>query len=161
MDKLFASLVKLLVDQEELMAQLVLLGEREMAALRQNDLPGVSAIVSEQEKASQALSRLEEERVHLQSRLSAMLPSGNSLVLRDILPYAGKEQAQLEKLAAALQAHCLRLQELNETNTLLIRQSLAYINRLLPHLAPNKGATYSPEGHLQPLSRAGVLDKTV
>jgi flagellar biosynthesis/type III secretory pathway chaperone len=161
MDELFASLIKLLMDQEGLMARLVLLGEREMEALKQNDLPGLSVVVAEQEKASQALSRLEKERIQLQGRLSGLLPSGNSLILRDILPYAGKERAQLEKLAATLQLHCLRLQELNETNTLLIRQSLAYINRLLPHLAPNEGVSYSPEGHFQPLSRGGVLDKTV
>ncbi|MBS3976791.1 MAG: flagellar protein FlgN [Syntrophomonadaceae bacterium] len=161
MDELFASLIKLLEDQEELMARLVLLGEREMTALKKNDLPWLCSLVSEQEKTSQALSRLEEERVRLQSELSAALHPGSNMILRDFLPFAGKDQARLEILSASLQAHCLRLQDLNETNTLLIRQSLAYINRLMPHFAPNEGATYSPEGHLQPLSKAVVLNKTV
>jgi len=161
MDQLFAFLIKLLADQEELMALLVLVGEREMAALQKNDLPGLCALVSEQEKTSQTLSRLEEERVRLQKELSATLQPGSSMILRDLLPFAGKDQVRLEIIAASLEAHCLRLQELNETNTLLIRQSLAYINQILPHLVPNEGTTYSPEGHLHQLSRSAVLDKTV
>lgn len=160
---MFASLVNLLERQNRLMEDLIHLGREEMTALKDNDMDALARVTREQEQASRRLVIIEGERVEVQHRLGQTLDLGSGLTLGDVLPYAGEEYREsLEGIAATLRRNYAQLQDLNEINKLLIRQSLGYINRLLQVLVPTEHLTYSPAGQVGTgAGRAAMIDKSV
>ncbi|KKM12372.1 hypothetical protein SY88_04305 [Clostridiales bacterium PH28_bin88] len=160
---MFAFLVNLLERQNRLMEDLIHLGREEMTALKDNDMDALARVTREQEQASRQLVIIEGERVEVQHRLGQTLDLGSGLTLGDVLPYAGGEYREsLMGIADTLRRNYAQLQELNEINKLLIRQSLGYINRLLQAMVPTENLTYGSMGQVGTgAGGTSLIDRTV
>jgi flagellar biosynthesis/type III secretory pathway chaperone len=65
-----------------------------------------------------------------------------------------------KKLADLLRKNFRELQELNELNSLLIKQSLAYVQKVMNALGAGQ-SVYQPDGTLEAKARKTVIDKSV
>ncbi len=157
---LFAALTDLLSRQNQLIIQLIQFGREELDALKNNDMERLVAITRLQEDAGQQLAALEADRVSVQQRLAGELNMDPGITLRQVLPYAGANKADLERISQELQENYARLQDLHEVNRLLIRQSLGYVNRLLKAMTGPEGLTYTSTGQVEG-AKPALIDKMV
>jgi flagellar biosynthesis/type III secretory pathway chaperone len=155
-------LVTLLNQQNKLLTELVELGQAETEALKVDNLDALGHITQRQQILSQDLLHLEDKRVTLQDRIAHLYNlEPAAITLKNILIYAPHEK---KKILSALASNMLKntsiLATLNETNQLLIRQSLAYLNNLLSKFHPER-TTYNRFG-LKTTNEASIkLNRTV
>ncbi|MBO8167953.1 MAG: flagellar protein FlgN [Thermoanaerobacteraceae bacterium] len=162
MERLFKHLRELLVKQNEIIEELIALGERETEALKENDIKNLAQIVREQEQVGVQLAEMEKERLALQEELAAKLPAARDAGLKDILRMSALSHTEeLEQLADKLKENYRQLQVLNETNKLLIRQSLSYVNKILSVLTPQEEKTYHRSGMVKQKTATSTIDRTV
>ncbi|MHB1126217.1 MAG: flagellar protein FlgN [Bacillota bacterium] len=161
MDKFFALMEELLTKQDRLIVDLIQMGEEELAALKENNYLELQRINGEQEKFSRQLAELERSRLCLQRELAAALDLNKEATLTEMLPHALENQGALSDLGKMLQLNFHRLKELNETNRLLIRQSLAFVNKILQAFVPREKNIYSPTGQVESPTPRVLMDRTV
>ncbi|MHB1419673.1 MAG: flagellar protein FlgN [Bacillota bacterium] len=157
----FVSMEELLTKQDRLIQELIRLGEEELFALKENNFMELQRITGEQEKSSRQLSELERTRLGLQQDLAAALDLNKESTLNEMLPHAGENQGKLQDLGKMLQLNFHRLKELNETNRLLIRQSLAFVNKILQVFAPREQLVYSANGQVENPAPRVLMDRIV
>ncbi|GAW92901.1 flagellar protein FlgN [Calderihabitans maritimus] len=161
MKELLISLREVMERQNSLVKELIELGNRETAALKKNDIIAVSRITKEQEILGTELVKAEQKRMQLHQELAGRLNLPRQCTLSQILdqnlPEGGEKLAQLSR---ELGENYHRLHEINELNKLLIRQSLALVNRLLTYLHPQHRLTYRSTGEVEVIP-SSTLNQTV
>ena len=161
MQELVAGLVDLLGQQEALIKRLIDLGREEMKALKEEDLASLTRLIAEQQDCSEKLGKLEQARVALQEKLARHLGVAESEVtVSGLLPRAGQKREELAEVAARLKASYAELKELNETNRLLIRQALAYVNKVLAAWRA-EAPVYDRDGRFQAAEEPSTLNTVV
>lgn len=142
------SLAEVLQRELELLLKLRDLCLREQEHLRKDDLQGIQKLLAVKEQTIKELISLEREREEMHRDLAVDFHLPLDSGPKDLLAAGGLSQ-ELEETIEQMRAVLAELKEINETNTLLIRQSLAYVRKMLALLTP----------HLQ--ERSAVIDKSV
>lgn len=161
MHKLLTGLRENLASQNEIILSLIALGRRETEALRTNNLPLLTELVGEQERAGEQLAKLEQQRTEFLQELAVSWDLPVTIKLREVLPFAGAEKDRLQEIASHLQTNVAALREVHATNRLLLQQSLSYVNSLLRVMLPEKEVVYNPAGRMQVQERTALLNKSV
>lgn len=152
----------LLHELNSLVKKLLALAEDELEALKTNDLKKLQEVVSQQQFYSDELFELEKKRMVLQGQLAQEYGLEPNLSLKELLASQLLERENLEEVGSELLDNFAKLKEANELNNMLIRQSLAYINKVLKAVLPQGQATYSPRGEINTTEALNVkLDKSV
>lgn len=152
----------LLLEHDSLVAKLLELAEEELEALKANDLKGLQKVISQQQRLSDELFDLEKKRMALQAQLAEEYGISPHISLRELLASSLPGIDELEEVGQRILDNFNKLKEVNELNNLLIRQSLAYINKILKAVLPQGQATYSPSGQINNTEPVNIkLDKTV
>lgn len=161
MKKCIDSLQAVLEQQNLLVLDLLRLGEEELEALKTDNLPALQEVIVKQQSLSESLAKLEQERLELQAYLvkEAQLPE--AFTLKDLAESGIPGSQEIVSLGKTLADNYEKLRELNETNNLLIRQSLSLINKMLSIFAPQNGTTYGRTGQVSANSSSVKLDKSV
>lgn len=159
--ELLQSLAGIMEKQQELMALLVSLGEEELAALRTGDIARLAQLTRQQEDAAMKLANLEKERVLVQTELAELLDIRPDATVKDIISSAGEGVEDLRRVTQLLRESHARLQELNETNRLLIKQSLGYVNRMLEALGARHVVYEQYGGAERQVGGSLAVDKSV
>jgi seryl-tRNA synthetase len=134
MEDLYQSLAAVLEGQSELVARLIKLGGDETEVLKQNNIEALIANIDSQREPAEELQRLEAERRRLQQAIDErlQLPSGS---FKQVLRQAGETAGRLEAAGKLLSEQLRRLQEITETNRLLLGQSLSFGEQMRKALA--------------------------
>lgn len=161
MKECMASLQSILERQNQLVLELLRLGEKELEALKADDLQTLQEVIREQQSYGETLAKLEHERLDLQVFLAKEydLPEGFSL--RDLKEAKAPGSEKIMPIGETLADNYSKLRELNETNNLLIRQSLSLINKMLSVFAPRNRTTYGPSGQVSTNPSSLKIDKSV
>ncbi len=161
MDKMFLRLQDLLNKQNNIIQQLLLLGEKESEALTKNDIQLLTEVVHEQEQVGVRLVETERERLTLQEDMAEQLSLDKNVSLRQLIKSSSFQNEALIKIADTLKTNYLELQELNETNRMLIKQSLVYVNKMLSAFIPQNETTYQNSGMVKTAANTSTIDKSV
>jgi len=124
--------------QEELAAvrETLAVCHQEQECLKKDDIAGIEAATVLKGDLARRLSGLEQEREQI---LKALL-SGvgrNSRTIAGAEPGSGDYGPDIENLRGLLRVIVRELQEVNETNRFLARQSLAYVQKMVSLLLPD------------------------
>ncbi len=164
MEQTFQQLMEILKNERDVIEELVLLARQQTEVLKENDVEGLFKVVGKQEQAGSKLAEIEKERLVLEKRLAEQFSFDTKEVsLNDLIKAAGTGVPNgIRSLAEALKNRCQQLQLLNETNKLLVKQSLSYINKMLSALLPQQESTYKNSGVVKHTATvASTLDQTV
>ncbi|HHU31889.1 MAG: flagellar protein FlgN [Zhaonellaceae bacterium] len=161
MKECIASLQSILERQNHLVLELLRLGEEELEALKTDDLQALQEVIKDQQSLGESLAKLEQERLELQDYLAQKYNMPKGFTLKELAESQVPGSQEIMPLGQTLADNYSKLQELNETNNLLIRQSLSLINKMLSVFSQQSGATYGPSGQVSANSSSLKLDKSV
>lgn len=142
--------------------EMVELAQKETEVLRKDDIQGLVELSDSQQQISTELAGLEQERRQLEIRLAAIYcPDIKEATVSGLMRCAGQNIPKgFHKLVDGLKKSYQQLQTANDTNKLLIRQSLSYINKMVSVLLPSQETTYKQSGTVSKVT-ASRLDQTV
>ena len=163
MEALMAELAQI-VEKEVLTFQRLLESlTLEQKALIQHDIASIEAAVAEQQKLTQHAALLEKGRVRLVKQLAVLLGENSAdLTLKRLLERVEGPQADLLcGLRQSLIEIHEQLRQENRNNTLLLRQSMKYVDKSLQLLTGGPGSTgvYAQSGKMD--SRPSVKQAMV
>jgi flagellar biosynthesis/type III secretory pathway chaperone len=129
MDDNFQLLAGILEQQVSVVGKLIELSGTETEALQNNDVKSLKAVLDHQQQPSEEMARLEEERRRIQDTIEEQLKM-KDITLKHILQNAGPAEARLSLVGGELVDMLSQLQEINETNKLLIEQAISVENEI-------------------------------
>ncbi|MGI9862431.1 flagellar protein FlgN [Moorella naiadis] len=132
------SLAEVLQAELEVVRQLITACREEQAALITNDLAGIQAATARKGDLARRLGELEQERQQVMMlEVPDRAASTTRQVQRGQVTGASPPPTDFsEALRATLRQAVREFQEINDTNRLLTRQSLAYVQKILSLLVP-------------------------
>ncbi|OIQ12550.1 flagellar protein FlgN [Neomoorella thermoacetica] len=129
-------LADVLRDELAVLQELLAVGRQEQEALVNDELAGIQAATGRKEELARRLAALEEER---QQVMEASLDT--SVAGAQASRERGRDDDEINRLRDSLRQAVREFQEVNETNRLLARQSLAYVQKMLSLLLPEGVST--------------------
>lgn len=135
--KYWQELMDILTAEKRLLGELTELGRKKQRILLDGQVAELEKIIGLEETLILKQGRLEDQRQKVQQALAAAVPTLSAEAgLKEMVPAAPPElQPQLRGLQEELVSGLQTLQQINEQNELLIKQSLAFINYNLELLA--------------------------
>jgi len=153
-------LLEILSIQNRLIETLISLGQEETRALLNDDWASLQEITERQNQTAGEL----EEAENLRHRTFALLAAERELPatakLTEIIEGETVSGEELRQLGQLLAANVLRLKDLNETNALLLRQSLVYVQKMLNLITVNN-QTYGSGGSVRKENDSNRLNRTI
>jgi flagellar biosynthesis/type III secretory pathway chaperone len=125
----------------------------EKEALIGDDIDRLVEASRSKEQLRQKIEEIEKSRIskYSNARLSVLLDSIDE-----------ESRLEAEELGKEMENMIFGIQEINNTNRLLIKQSLNYIRSVINAVSPARAATYKPTGQLQDgAASIGILNKSV
>lgn len=132
------TLLAALTAENEIIERLIELGEAKRAALPNAEQ--VAAIIQEEEACLLQLDSLEGQRLTLTEALSG------GKTVTDLMAHLGPEGRGLETLLQKLADNVKRLQEINDLNQALLRESLQFVQFSINALCGDIAITYDRTG---------------
>ncbi|HHX51305.1 MAG TPA: flagellar protein FlgN [Clostridia bacterium] len=155
-----ALLEEILIEQNRLVEELLRWGQEELEALTNDDFGRLMEITRKQQFFGEELKDLEEKRLATQKSFQDVLGLEPGASLEELIEHQPDLPESFKKLADLLRKNFRELQELNELNSLLIKQSLAYVQKVMNALGAGQ-SVYQPDGTLEAKARKTVIDKSV
>ncbi|NLU36684.1 MAG: flagellar protein FlgN [Clostridiales bacterium] len=143
-------LAALLSQQIHVLENLLACLEREKAALIKEDAKTLLDIIEEKKNYMGLLDQVEKKREEIYPGLNLTRLKEAGL-LTDELKEAGERIRELVK----------SIEELQETNQLLTRQSLLYVNKMISILKGSQKSTYDEQGKLDQEGKNTFLDQSI
>lgn len=134
------SIIDTLCIEKGLLFELLNTLKAEKEMLINDNIEELSKIVKTKEELKKQIEDIEKIR----------LEKYDSKSLKEILPtLQGSERDQAQKLGEEMENLVSLIQEINDTNDLLIKQSLSYVRSLINIMSPRKVTVYNPAGQVQ------------
>ncbi|MGI6552549.1 MAG: flagellar protein FlgN [Clostridia bacterium] len=154
-------LEEILMEQNRLVEELLRWGQEELEALTNDDFGRLLEITQKQQFCGEKLKALEQKRLASLEKLQNILGLEPKASLEELIKQQPDLPESFTKLAEILRKNFRELQELNELNSLLIKQSLAYVQKVMNALGGGQ-AVYQPDGSLEAKTTIkAVIDKSV
>ncbi|APC07864.1 flagellar protein FlgN [Neomoorella thermoacetica] len=129
-------LADVLRDELAVLQELLAVSRQEQEALVIDELAGIQAATGRKEELARRLAALEEERQQVMEASPETSAAGAPASL-----VRGRDDDEINRLRDSLRQAVREFQEVNETNRLLARQSLAYVQKMLSLLLPEGVST--------------------
>ncbi|WP_338827752.1 flagellar protein FlgN [Neomoorella thermoacetica] len=129
-------LADVLRDELAVLQELLAVGRQEQEALVNDELAGIQAATGRKEELARRLAALEEERQQVMEATPETSAAGAQAYRK-----RGRDDDEINRLRDSLRQAVREFQEVNETNRLLARQSLAYVQKMLSLLLPEGVST--------------------
>ncbi|WP_338819267.1 hypothetical protein MTCOM_06780 [Moorella thermoacetica] len=129
-------LADVLRDELAVLQELLAVGRQEQEALVTDELAGIQAATGRKEELARRLAALEEERQQVMEASPETSAAG-----APASRVRGRDDEEINRLRDSLRQAVREFQEVNETNRLLARQSLAYVQKMLSLLLPEGVST--------------------
>lgn len=157
MDDPYQMLAEILEEEALVAERLISLGSEETEALKQNDVNSLKRLLEEQQEPAGLMERLEQRRQGVQRELGQRLQL-TGLTFKRLLDFAGSAAPRLKQAGTLLAARLEKLQEISETNRLLILQALSFHEQMRKALS---GVLESYNGRGQKVNTPGVPAATL
>jgi flagellar biosynthesis/type III secretory pathway chaperone len=156
-----AEMLKVLEEQKNTLEELIDIADELSPALINDDIKAIVMITGRQEEKGRQMALMEQKRRKLLEEYS--LKTGLEIDYLDDLfcQISIDEQEKLERLAFEIRKNHQQLQEAQEHNSLLLKQSLVYVNRILAFLHSRNPGIYSKSGKVNRAVRIGNIDKSI
>lgn len=137
------SLIDLLKEEQGLVSQMLEALKRENKALINDDISSLNEAVKAFERLNNSVLKIEQERIN-----SFGGSNITDIILR--LQREGKfeEAHEIEIIGRDMREKTNNIEQLNQNNDLLIRQSLSYVRSMINILSPEENKLYSPSGEI-------------
>ncbi|NPV69697.1 MAG: flagellar protein FlgN [Firmicutes bacterium] len=157
---LWQRMAEFLAQEAEAYADLAVLGKKKQEALVKGSLSDLEKVTRAEQVIIARAGKIEEKRWKLQEEVASFVSKPVAEVrFADIIPMAEEPYREsLEKNREAIQSSIRQITELNEMNSELIQQSLAYVNFMLSVLSTRVSATYDTSGEMAQ-KPAGIVDR--
>jgi len=153
-------LLSVLKAQNEILKQLIKLGEREKEILTHNRWSELLEITSQENKLVEDLRRIEKQRNDVYSLLGTELDLGDDTSLNDLLEMRQiPSKGELTLIRGLLKTNAEKLKELNELNFILLQKSLIYFRKMENVIFTNNN--YTNEGSLEEIKGLSYFNKMV
>jgi len=153
-------LLSVLKAQNEILKQLIELGEREKEILTHNRWSELLEITSQENKLVEDLRRIEKQRNDVYSLLGTELDLGDDTSLNDLLEMRQiPSKGELTLIRGLLKTNAEKLKELNELNFILLQKSLIYFKKMENIIFTNNN--YTNEGSLEEIKGLSYFNKMV
>lgn len=153
-------LLAVLKTQNEILKQLIELGEREKEILTHNRWSELLEITSQENKLVEDLRRIEKQRNDVYSLLGTELDLGDDTSLNDLLEMRQiPSKGELTLIRGLLKTNAEKLKELNELNFILLQKSLIYFKKMENIIFTNNN--YTNEGSLEEIKGLSCFNKMV
>ncbi|MDN5326569.1 MAG: hypothetical protein PWP41_1265 [Moorella sp. (in: firmicutes)] len=129
-------LADVLRDELAVLQELLAVGRQEQEALVTDELAGIQAATRRKEELARRLAALEEERQQVMEAGPETSSAGGPASRESV-----RDDDEINRLRDSLRQAVREFQEVNETNRLLARQSLAYVQKMLSLLLPEGVST--------------------
>lgn len=108
-------------------------------------------------------SSIEELKIRLSDIEKTRMTKLGSKRLKDILPELDEnDRVTAEALGREMEDMVFKIQEINDTNKLLVKQSLNYVKSVINLVSPGKVTVYNPAGSVENTETGSiVLNKSV
>ena len=167
MDALIVRLIEVTQKEVVTFQRLLEALEREQQALMHQNTDALATAVREQQGLTEAAAGLEKDRVEIVDRLAVALQEDrDALTLKRLVErIQGPQAEQLGEIRGALIDLQIKIQKVNRQNTLLIKQSMKYVDKTLQILSGsgNSGGVYEQSGKVEntPSPLTGIVDQVV
>lgn len=162
MQGLFSNLQSVLTEQLTSAGRLHEAVERQIAALRTNNLDDLQSAVNEVMACGAELERLENSRGEVQARLEQETGLPGGATLRELIPRApAAMQGPLAVLREALAEELQAISEAGSFAQTMSARGLQLTTALVRLLGGGEGGTYSPGGSIQGPGPGGSFDQSV
>ncbi|MDX9870880.1 MAG: flagellar protein FlgN [Clostridia bacterium] len=162
MELTFNALASVLKKQEEIYRELLSLGKMKQAELVQGTLEAIESLNRQEELLIVQAGRLEEERFNHAAALIKHYSMGEDASLEEIISVAPEVmQGALTSLKNSLTALLKDMQKINSENTLLIQQTLQFIQFTLGAMTQETQTTYTSDRAMKVENLTRILDKKV
>lgn len=153
-------LLSVLKAQNEILKQLIELGEREKEILTHNRWSELLEITSQENKLAEDLRRIEKQRNDVYSLLGTELDLGDDTSLNGLLEMRQiPSKGELTLIRGLLKTNAEKLKELNELNFILLQKSLIYFKKMENIIFTNNN--YTNEGSLEEIKGLSYFNKMV
>lgn len=156
-----SELIKILSKQKSLIDELLNLSCEQLQALKQDDLDKIIYITSHQEYVGRQLAVLEQQRRIMLEQYCQDLEIEIKHFSELSLYTSRNDFAEMEMIRDEITDGCQKLQEDNELNALLLKQSLNYTQRVLGVLNSKKSFVYGKTGDIKRAGNIGIVDANV
>lgn len=146
-------LTSTLREEKQILTEIVKIMKQEKEALIKDNINALEEITRAKEEMKRRLDSIEKDRIKFYGHVG----------LKEILPgLKENEREEAQAIGEDMAALVLEISELNDTNYLLIAQSLSYARGMINALSPEKPMVYNPTGKMQDTGlKSGILNKSV
>lgn len=140
-------------EEKELLVKMLHILNKEKDILIKNDVVELEKVAEEKEELKKIIDQVEDRRHNL----------CGGRRLKDILPELdAKDREDIENTGIEMEKLVHDIQEANNTNSLLLKQSLSYIRTVVNLITPVKPSTYGADGRVEDgKAKINMLDKSV
>jgi len=153
-----SGLVKILNQQNSLIAELCGLADEQLQALKLDDLDNIKSITSLQEYIGRQIAVLEEQRRFIIKEYSRTIGIEINKFSGLQLYTSSEDWDDIQKIRDEIIDRYQKLKEDNELNSLLLKQGLKYTEKLLGVLNPHKSLVYGKSGDVRLSGSQGIVD---
>lgn len=147
------SILTILVQEKDLLLEMFDTLNKEKEILINDDIKELEKIIVKKEELKYRIDEVENTRLGL----------CGDRKLNDILEdMDGKEKGNAEELGKEIESIMFKIQEVNNTNGLLIKQSLNYVRAVISAVTPAKPSVYNLTGRMEESNASSsILNKSV
>ncbi len=154
-------LTDVLKKQKNTIEKLLELSEDQLQALKADDIEKLSEITAMQEENGRKLALLEKKRRDIITVYSKKTGE-NIKTLNKLFKYIDdKDKTAVQKLADEIKEKHEILKQNNELNRILLKQGIAYTNKILSCFSKNENKVYGKKGEVENKNIARSLNKSV
>jgi flagellar biosynthesis/type III secretory pathway chaperone len=147
------SVLDVLKKESALLSRLLTAVTEEKRALLDDNIEELNLLVRLKEELKGCINGVENERISL---------CGNLKLKEIVSGFEGNEREEAKKVGKDIEETVYKIQEINNTNQLLIKHSLDYTRLVINLLSPKKVTTYNLSGRVGDTSAASsILNKSV
>jgi flagellar biosynthesis/type III secretory pathway chaperone len=147
------NVLEVLKKERDLLSRLLTAVTEEKRALLDENIEEINRLVRLKEELKSCIDDVENERINI---------CGNLKLKEIISGFEGNEKEEIKEVGKYIEETVYKIQDINNTNQLLIKHSLDYTRLVINLLSPKKVTTYNPSGRVGNTSTASsILNKSV
>lgn len=161
LNSLAQEIIECLKKQNKLILELIEIGEKQVEALKIDDIKGLNDINAMQENLGKSLALYEKKRRELVYNAGLILGK-NEIKMSDVIAVVPeKDKKELLALSDSIMANHQKLEEIHDLSRLLLKQSLKYVQKIVDCIEPQSPKTYGSSGQIERIQAPNSLNKSI
>lgn len=151
-------LINILTEQKNRIEELLKIADEQLQALKQDELDKIISLTNHQEYIAGQITVLEQKRKSILEEYSQKLGIEINSFSKLLFYIKDNDQEKILELSQEIIEICQKLSEVNELNTFLLKQSLAYTERVLGVFNRKNSLVYGKAGDMHRAANKGIID---